>query len=137
VAKLHQGHETGSQDIQNGRILSGKLMCVCVCVYIYIYIYMYIYICIYIYICVYIYIYMSSLVQQKHRRPTCRTVRSTFHPQLYRFWWFLVGFLRLPREIMEFILINPLNAELNPICHLLELLGGPTIVVVSRFRVKN
>jgi len=29
---------------------------------------------------------------------------------------------------------NPLNAELNPICHLLALLGGATIVV-SRLRV--
>ena len=32
-------------------------------------------------------------------------------------------------------LFNPLNAELNPICHLLALLGGATIVVVSRLRV--
>ena len=32
--------------------------------------------------------------------------------------------------------INPLNVELNPICHLLALLGGATIVVVSRLRVK-
>ena len=31
--------------------------------------------------------------------------------------------------------LNPLNAELNPICHLLSLLGGATIVVVSRLRV--
>ena len=30
---------------------------------------------------------------------------------------------------------NPLKAELNPICHLLALLGGATIVVVSRLRV--
>ena len=33
--------------------------------------------------------------------------------------------------------LNPLNAELNPICHLLALLGGATIVVVSRLRVKQ
>ena len=33
--------------------------------------------------------------------------------------------------------LNPLNAELNPICHLLALLGGATIVVVSRLRVKS
>jgi len=33
--------------------------------------------------------------------------------------------------------LNPLNAELNPICHLLPLLGGATIVVVSRLRVKS
>ena len=32
---------------------------------------------------------------------------------------------------------NPLNAELNPICHLLALLGGATIVVVSRLRVNR
>jgi hypothetical protein len=32
---------------------------------------------------------------------------------------------------------NPLNAELNLICHLLALLGGATIVVVSRLRVKE
>jgi hypothetical protein len=31
--------------------------------------------------------------------------------------------------------VNPLNTELNPICHLLALLGGATIVVVSRLRV--
>jgi len=29
-----------------------------------------------------------------------------------------------------------LNAELNPICHLIALLRGATIVVVSRLRVK-
>jgi len=32
---------------------------------------------------------------------------------------------------------NPLNAELNPICHLLALLGGATIVVFNRLRVKR
>jgi hypothetical protein len=30
---------------------------------------------------------------------------------------------------------NPLNAELNNICHFLALLGGATIVVVIRLRV--
>ena len=32
---------------------------------------------------------------------------------------------------------DPLNADLNPICHLLALLGGATIVVVRRLRVKQ
>ena len=32
--------------------------------------------------------------------------------------------------------INPLNAELNPICHLLALLGTHHILHVSRIRVK-
>jgi len=32
---------------------------------------------------------------------------------------------------------NPLNTELNPICHLLALLGAPHIFHVSRLRVKH
>jgi hypothetical protein len=32
-------------------------------------------------------------------------------------------------------IINPLNAELNPICHLLALLGAHHILHVSRIRV--
>jgi hypothetical protein len=32
--------------------------------------------------------------------------------------------------------LNPLNAELNPICHLLALLGAHHILYVSRIRVK-
>jgi hypothetical protein len=34
-------------------------------------------------------------------------------------------------------IINPLNAELNPICHLLALLGAHHILHVSRIRVKE
>jgi hypothetical protein len=33
--------------------------------------------------------------------------------------------------------INPLNAELNPICYLLALLGAHHFLHVSRIRVKN
>jgi hypothetical protein len=33
--------------------------------------------------------------------------------------------------------INPLNAKLNPICHLLALLEAPHILQVSRIRVKE
>jgi len=32
--------------------------------------------------------------------------------------------------------INPLNAQLNPICHLLTLLGAHHIFYVSRIKVK-
>jgi len=32
--------------------------------------------------------------------------------------------------------INPLNAELNPICHLVALLGAHHILHISRIRVK-
>jgi len=38
---------------------------------------------------------------------------------------------------MPSLCVNPLNAELNPICHLVALLGGATIVVVSRLRVNS
>jgi len=34
-------------------------------------------------------------------------------------------------------LLNPLNAELNPICHLLVLLGAHPILYISRIRVKS
>jgi hypothetical protein len=33
--------------------------------------------------------------------------------------------------------INPLNAELNPICHLLALLGAHRILHISRIRVNT
>jgi len=33
--------------------------------------------------------------------------------------------------------INPLNAKLNPICHLLALLGAHHILHISRIRVKK
>jgi hypothetical protein len=35
------------------------------------------------------------------------------------------------------LLINPLNAELNPICQLLALLGAHPILHISRIRVKQ
>jgi hypothetical protein len=37
----------------------------------------------------------------------------------------------------DFPVINPLNAELNPICHLLALLRAHHILHVSRIRVKE
>jgi hypothetical protein len=37
---------------------------------------------------------------------------------------------------MRYITINPLNAELNPICHLLAFVGARHIVHVSRIWVK-
>jgi hypothetical protein len=35
----------------------------------------------------------------------------------------------------DYTMFNPLNAELNPICHLLALLGAHLILHVSRIRV--
>ena len=39
-------------------------------------------------------------------------------------------------RLTQMMLINPSNAELNPICHLLALLGAHHILHVSRIRVK-
>ena len=39
--------------------------------------------------------------------------------------------------VVKFTTINPLNAELNPICHLLALLEAHHILHVSRIRVKS
>jgi len=39
--------------------------------------------------------------------------------------------------VFDWTSINPLNAELNPICHLLALLGALHILHVSGLRVKN
>ena len=35
----------------------------------------------------------------------------------------------------SYVQFNPLNAELNPICHLLALLGARHILHISRIRV--
>jgi hypothetical protein len=40
-------------------------------------------------------------------------------------------------KLAGFGVFNPLNAELNPICDLLALLGSATIVDVSRLRVNE
>jgi hypothetical protein len=43
----------------------------------------------------------------------------------------------LPKyERPNFIPFNPLNAKLNPICHLLVLLGAHPILYISTIRVK-
>jgi len=50
-------------------------------------------------------------------------------------------FNSLPRDIKTYIdnprIFNPLNTQLNPICHLLALLGAHHILHVSRIRVKK
>jgi hypothetical protein len=44
--------------------------------------------------------------------------------------------IRLPQRELK-ASINPLNAELNPVCHLLALLGAHHILYISRIRVKE
>ena len=41
------------------------------------------------------------------------------------------------RTMRRSLVFNPLNVELNPICHLLALLGAHHILHVSRIRVKR
>jgi hypothetical protein len=41
-----------------------------------------------------------------------------------------------PVLYIERTVLNPLNAELHPICHLLALLGAHPILRISRIRVK-
>jgi hypothetical protein len=45
--------------------------------------------------------------------------------------------LSTQRDVQDKKVINPLNAELNPICHLLALLGAHHILHISRIRVKK
>jgi len=45
-------------------------------------------------------------------------------------------FKKMLADLLKKLLINTLNAELNPICHLLALLGAHHILHVSRKRVK-
>jgi hypothetical protein len=45
-----------------------------------------------------------------------------------------------PRSLLDStyrVTLNTLNAELNPICHLLALLGAHHILLVSRIRVNQ
>jgi hypothetical protein len=50
-------------------------------------------------------------------------------------WRILVGII-CKNTACFYVGFNPLNAELNPICHLLTLLGAHHILHVSRIRVK-
>jgi len=58
-----------------------------------------------------------------------RVLRRIFGPKSDEVTW---GCRKLPNEEL-----NPLNAELNPICHLLALLGAHLIFHVSRIRVND
>jgi len=41
------------------------------------------------------------------------------------------------RRQWEMLMVNPLNAELNPVCHLLALLEAHHILHISRMRVNG
>jgi len=48
-----------------------------------------------------------------------------------------LGILKDNCEVSVRVDINPLDTELNPICHLLALLGAHHILHISRIRVKG
>ena len=52
----------------------------------------------------------------------------------YIFWKILLLFIQSTLITADY-LFNPLNAKLNPICHLLALLGAHPILHISRIRV--
>jgi hypothetical protein len=56
--------------------------------------------------------------------------------KLMVFSWSLLPCTRVEPEI-GVTLLDPLNAELNPICHLLALLGAHHILHISRIRVNS
>ena len=72
--------------------------------------------------------------------PSCNglshDIALNFMELLVAGWLDLYGIKKPEHKDREISMINPLNTELNPICHLLALLVGATIVVVSRLRVK-
>jgi hypothetical protein len=49
----------------------------------------------------------------------------------------MVYLVRMSITAWEKTVLNPLNAKLNPICHLLALLGAHHILHVSRLRVNH
>jgi hypothetical protein len=53
----------------------------------------------------------------KIRQQNCENLKYIFHSRIHA--------------------VNPLNADLNPICHLLALLGAHPIFYVSRIRVNS
>ena len=56
---------------------------------------------------------------------------------IYIFFFFLNAFFTIRHNSLSLTFINPLKAELNPICYLLALLGDRHFLHVSRIRVKS
>ena len=78
---------------------------------------------------IYIYIYIYNISRLRVKGIHCTYV-------------FIISVLRNPKKKKTGVSIknavfNPLNAELNPICHLLAFLGAHHILHISRIRVKT
>jgi len=67
--------------------------------------------------------------QKDKRTRSGNPLKSTARPGSYVAW--------IDFHFFKGLTFNPLNAKLNPICHLLALLGAHHILHISRIRVKN
>ena len=56
---------------------------------------------------------------------------------LKHLYWIYIQHHKLVTKVKCNLIINPLNAELNPICYLLGLLGAHHFLYVSKIRVKS
>jgi ribosomal protein S14 len=65
-----------------------------------------------------------------------RCLLSFDHNFLHRWFQLCCAVIRFAFVTVRWVYFNPLNAELNPICHLLALLGAHHILHISRIRVK-
>ena len=112
---------TSHQTHKHNKVLlcfTSTSLCVRVCMYVCMYVY------IYIYVCMYIYIYIEKLWTKNN---TMWRVSCLLH--ICRIRLCSLGC----KSLLEF---KHLNAKLNPICHLLPILGAHHTLHVSRIRVK-
>jgi len=84
-------------------------------------------------------LHISSMSGFKH--PACKAHAPYYSVNCGLIFYHICPYYKgadksLARTDISYVKINPLNAELNPICHLLALLGTHHILHVSGVRVK-
>ena len=85
--------------------------------------------------CIHYFRCICKIAKSEHQRS--QACLSDLMKQIGSHWTDLHTIYQHFQKSVKKFKFNPLNAKLNPICHLLALLGGATIVVVSRLRVKG
>jgi hypothetical protein len=76
-----------------------------------------------------------QIIKRNHRSVVCICLHlqvEAIREKRNAFFWVVTQ-----QVVVISLILNPLNAELNPICHLLALLGTHHILHVSRIRVKD
>jgi len=81
----------------------------------------------------------NPVLYNNFRTPQCSIFRAHLTVNAYTPVYYSVVMRRSPshNNRADTLLLNPLNAELNPICYLLALLGAHHFFHVSRIRVKS